>query len=336
MSKLLLPDDPIAARAIEWMVQLGSGDASPADFTAYQQWRNQDARHEAVAARLESSLNLFNRLPVDARATNARLLQASPHSSLQLEGRRRLLSSALGLGMFAVASGLVMNRYQPVTGLLADVATGTGERKTIALPDGSELVLNARTVVDWVFKPDVRQLCLRAGELIATVAPDSYRPFEIITSVGSVRAVDHVGFRAGNSLLLVRQYEGSSLVSAMKSALLLQTNQGQQQTLNEGASARFSASGIALETIAASSIGAWVDGFIELHDRPLAELIVALRAYRPGVLRVAPAAAQLRVTGSFSLDKSDKTLAALVQVLPIEVKYNTGYWVSIDKRVSAS
>ncbi|WP_323815930.1 FecR domain-containing protein [Cellvibrio sp. NN19] len=331
MSKLLLPCDPIAAQAIEWMVQLGSGDASPADFTAYQQWRNQDARHEAAAARLESSLNLFNRLPVDARATNARLLQASSQSPLQLEGRRRLLSSALGLGMFAVASGLVMNRYQPATGLLADAATGTGERKNITLPDGSELILNARTVVDWVFKPDVRQLCLRSGELIATVAPDSYRPFEIITAEGSVCA----GALADDSRLLVRQDKGSSLVSAMKSALLL-THKDEQQALDEGASARFSASGITLETIAASSIGAWVDGFIELHDRPLAELIIALRDYRPGVLRVSPAAAQLRVTGSFSLDKSDQTLAALVQVLPIEVKYNTGYWVSIDKRESAS
>ncbi len=331
MSKLLLPDDPIAARAIEWMVQLGSGDASPADFTAYQQWRKQDSRHEAAAARLETSLNLFNRLPADTQASSLRLLQ----SPVQSKERRRLLSSALGLGMFAVASGLVMNRYQPVTGLLADAATGTGERKTIALPDGSELVLNARTVVDWVFKPDVRQLRLRSGELIATVAPDSYRPFEIITAEGSVRAGVDAGVHAANSRLLVRQDEGSSLVSAMKSALLL-IHKDEQQPLDEGASARFSASGIVLESIAASSIGAWEDGFIELHDRPLAELITALRAYRPGVLRVSPAAAQLRVTGSFSLDKSDQTLAALVQVLPIEVKYNTGYWVSIDKRELAS
>ncbi len=324
MNNVLMPDDPIVARAIDWLVLLGSGDACPADSAAFQQWRAQDPRHDAAAARLELSLKLFDRLPADKRASSARLLQTKPHS----EQRRHLLTGVLGVGLLALGSGLVLHRYQPVSGLLADASTGTAERQKITLPDGSELLLNARSTVDWEFKPNTRKIHLRAGEVIARVAPDAHRPFEIITTEGTIRAFD--------ARFLVQQDSCSSLVSAMESSIQLQTHQGKELHLKAGNSARLTASEITLEPRAASSFGAWEDGFIELHDRPLAELVTALRAYRPGVLRISPAAAQLRITGSFSLDKSDQTLAVLPQVLPIEITYNTGYWVSIDMRTPAT
>lgn len=43
-----------------------------------------------------------------------------------------------------------------------------------------------------------------------------------------------------------------------------------------------------------ASASAWEDGFLEVHDRPLEEVIAALRAYRPGLLRVSAAAGRLR------------------------------------------
>jgi len=40
----------------------------------------------------------------------------------------------------------------------------------------------------------------------------------------------------------------------------------------------------------------------------------------------------LRVTGSFPLDDSERTLAALAEALPIRISRRTDYWVSIDLR----
>ncbi|WP_243457380.1 FecR/PupR family sigma factor regulator [Ottowia testudinis] len=57
------PTDPIAARAIAWMVQLRSGEASAADHAAFDAWRRADPRHEAAATRMERALGRLNELP---------------------------------------------------------------------------------------------------------------------------------------------------------------------------------------------------------------------------------------------------------------------------------
>ena len=38
------------------------------------------------------------------------------------------------------------------------------------------------------------------------------------------------------------------------------------------------------------------------------------------------------MTGTFSLDDSNRTLAALAESLPVTVQRRTDYWVSIDLR----
>ncbi|MCS5514721.1 hypothetical protein NWF32_01095 [Pseudomonas qingdaonensis] len=67
-------------------------------------------------------------------------------------------------------------------------------------------------------------------------------------------------------------------------------------------------------------LDAWMEGRLEVDDASLGSVIDALRPYRYGVLRVSPAAAQLRVFGVFPLDDSDRALQSLAQVLPISVE----------------
>ena len=54
---------------------------------------------------------------------------------------------ALAIG-FAAA---VAERHVPLSGLLADHATRTGERRSVTLPDGSRVVLNTRSAIDVEF-----------------------------------------------------------------------------------------------------------------------------------------------------------------------------------------
>ena len=65
-------------------------------------------------------------------------------------------------------------------------------------------------------------------------------------------------------------------------------------------------------------------------------VVAALRAYRRGMLRVSPAAAQLRVLGTFPLDDTDLALKALADTLPITVdRYRSGWMVVIDVKPGA-
>ncbi|PBD21189.1 iron dicitrate transport regulator FecR, partial [Pseudomonas aeruginosa] len=77
---------------------------------------------------------------------------------------------------------------------------------------------------------------------------------------------------------------------------------------------------------------AWLDGRLEVRDRPLGEVLEALRAYRRGIISVADDAAALRVSGIYPLDDSGAALALLEQSLPIRLDYHGPYWVSIASR----
>jgi len=76
----------------------------------------------------------------------------------------------------------------------------------------------------------------------------------------------------------------------------------------------------------------WREGVLRLDDRPLGELLHELRRYRPGVLRWSPELEQLRVTGTFRLDDTDRVLALLAASLPLQVQARTRFWVSLVGR----
>ncbi len=313
--------DGVAAQAIAWAVQMRSGAVTAAECAAFEAWRQRDPRHAAAAEKLERALGPLQTLPEGLAPR-----QAMRRSLLAQPARRSALRNSLGVAFVGIGGGLLWaNDRRPLSALGADFVTGTAQRRVVVLADGSRLWLNARSVVNQDFDGSMRRLQLRAGELIVDVAKDSAaRAFIVQTAQGSVRAL--------GTRFLVRQQEGSSLVAVLHSAVRIAPADGDALTLTQGQSARFTARGASRETLSPLTASAWEDGFVEVHDRPLQDVVDALRPYRSGLLRVSPQAARLRVTGSFSLDDSERTLAALAAVLPITVHRRTGWWVGIDLR----
>ncbi|QEI06618.1 FecR family protein [Pigmentiphaga aceris] len=310
--------DPIAAQAIAWAVHLRSGEATLRDRADFDTWRKADPRHEAAATHMEHALGRIRELP-DSSAGR----QAMRRSLLPSANRRRGLRNTLSLLLAGGALGLLWaERQRPLSALVADFTTGTGERRVIALPDGSRLWLNARSVVDMDFDGGMRRLHLRSGELIVDVAQDAARAFVVHTAQGRVHAL--------GTRFMVSQHEGSTLVAVLHSSVRIEPLHGAAINIKQGQSARFTAQGATLDAMTPRAASAWTDGFVEVHDRSLEEVVDALRPYRTGLLRVSPQAARLRITGSFPLDDSDRTLAALEQALPITVQRRTDWWVSID------
>lgn len=315
-------DDPVVAAAIEWMVLLRSGEAGAAEHESFAQWRRSDARHEAAAARLEQALGAIQALPdaMPARDSARRVLLVS-------SSRRKLLRNTLALLIVGGGAGLLAQRVTPLRDMTADLHTSTGERKHVRLADGSEIWLNARSAADVDFGTDARRIRLRDGEIVVDVAHDAQRPFIVQTPQGSMRAL--------GTRFLVRQEEGGTVLAVLHSSVRIDTAEGHSSVLHAGQSARFDAVDIVPMETPAAAATAWTGGLIEVRDRPLGEVIAALRRYRFGFLRVTPQAAALRVTGIFSLDDSERTLAALAETLPIAIRRRTDYWISID-RVDAS
>lgn len=309
--------DGVIDNATRWIVLLRSGHASEADWQAYRQWRAQDPRHEQLCAQLETRLGVF-KVPI-AQGVSGKVLQqalTTPGTS-----RRKLLQGALACTGVALGASLLVSQRTALGELTADVSTGTAERRTVSLPDGSELFLNAKSAVDLDFSGPHRIVRLLDGELRVKVAVNPATPFQLVTP----QALIHVL----GSDLTVREREGQGLVVALKGALQI-VRQGletlQLQTGHEVSYDRYGFSPVRVMSLGAA---AWVDGLLEVRDVPLVQIIEALRPYRGGVLRIDPAVAELRVSGMFRLDKTEQVLDTLARTLPIQVLRRSDYWVTV-------
>ena len=314
--------DSTTRAAIDWMLRLESGNASPSERQVFKAWLAQSPEHLAAWQRVAGVLkapvadlqSVERRSPGQLQAARRALLSGtSPSGKNALRGSLLLL--LLGLG----AAGLV-NRVTPLTGLMADQHTGTGERKTIELADGSLLTLNARSAVDIEFSNGQRRVRLREGELQVDVAADAGRPFVVATAQGQVQAL--------GTRFMVRQGADESLASVQQHSVQLDTLGGQQRRIDTGQAEAFTANQIDPQTPTSRSQADWLQGRVELHDEPLSALVEALRPYQTGVLRISPEAARVRVFGVFALDNTAQTLSALAQTLPIKVT-RYGPWLTL-------
>ncbi|WP_425929779.1 DUF4880 domain-containing protein [Pseudomonas sp. NyZ201] len=300
-------------QATHWIVLLRSGQASDAERQAFLAWRARDPRHEELCLRLERTLGVFQ-VPI-AQGIDGGVLQRALDAP---SSRRKVLQRAL------LGAGLMIGGGWSLTptfdSLSADFSTGIGQRQTVQLDDGSELVLNAQSAVDVQFDSQRRLLKWRDGEGLLRVAADR-RPFILQTSGGEVYGRD--------ARILLRDRDSQCRVGAMQAPLQIVTRGGDRLQLQPGQEVTFDRLRFGRVQALRSGDSAWVNGLLEVRGSPLSEVIEALRPYRHGVLRLDPAIADLRVSGLYRLDQSDVVLEALSRTLPIRINRRSDYWVTL-------
>ncbi|MGY2439893.1 FecR domain-containing protein [Pseudomonas sp. SDO52101_S400] len=314
------PDETLIDEAAQWMALLQSGDVSLQERAAFDAWRTADPRHQQIIEQMGGGLNLL-------RHSNLRGLprESVLHSLNAPSGsRRRFISGSLGVLGIAVLAGLLGRRYGwlPEAG---ELSTGTGERRQFTLEDGSALTLNARSRVVPRFDSVERLLALRSGELLVDVAKNLARPFVVET--------DHGRMRALGTKFLVQRGEDSTRLVMLHSQVEVVTAGGARQLVEAGESLLFNGQEILALERSKGQESAWVQGRLEVRDRPLSEVIDSLRSYRRGILHLSPEVAGLRLSGLYPLDDSDRTLQLLERSLPIRVTWHNPYWVSIEARL---
>lgn len=318
VSAVAVSPDAALEAAIDWMVQMRSGTMTDAERRRFDAWRAADPRHHAAWAQVSGALNAaFEPL---RRSGSAQLADAA----LRVRpNRRRALRNALGLLIAAGAGAAIVNRQIPLATLTADLRTGTGERKTFFLPDGSELTLNARSAVNVAYGNSERRILLQAGALFARAMHDA-TPFVASTEDGQART-------AGAQFMLARETEGST-VAVIEHSVDIINAAGSRATVAAGTGLRFTRQSIDAPRAQLSDLAAWRSGMLVARDVSLGEVIDAMRPYRRGLVRVSGAAARLRVLGAFSLDDTDGMLLSLAQTLPIAVRRFSDLLVMVETR----
>ncbi len=310
MSATLDIKDPVASQAIEWMVLLRSGEVSAREIAEFEGWRKADPRHEAACQRLERALGKMTACPVDAAARK---------TLLKPVGRRRAMLGLLGLAGAAWTTQRLLADDAPAQ-WLADLKTGTGKRHRLALAEDGHLLLNACSAINIDQAAGHTKIELISGEVMLREVRGRIQ----------VQAAEGLVAARGADFAVRRSAQGLR-VAVLRGELALQPRVGRGQRVRAGELALMDArSTQLLDGRSAEAATAWVDGVLQVRDQPLAEVVAALRDYRPGLIHIDEAAAALRVSGSFPLDDTDRSLRAIAQTLPVRIRMTTPYWVTIE------
>ncbi len=300
----------VAEQAVHWLIESQGDDFDPAQQQALQRWLQADHEHQRAWAHIQQ---VNQRLRGVASPVVHATLQAPPSPA-----RRRALKALLLLGV-ASATGLGLQSHNPLPGLMADYRSPLGQRRRMQLDDGSVLQLNTRSAADVRFDGQQRQVRLREGELALDVLDDP-RPLVLRTDQGALQ-LDSGRYN-------VREFEGFSLVSVFSGKASVAG-----QALLAGQRARFTPLGWQAIAPVDRNSGAWVDGMLVASQMRLGDFLAELGRYRQGQLGCSESIADLRVSGSYPLDDSERILQMLEVALPVRVRRFTRYWVTLEARV---
>jgi transmembrane sensor len=324
---------PVVDAAVEWLVHLWSGTATPETRADWQRWRAADPQHEQAWQHIEATnarLRGHSAAGMLTAATAVTTL-ASPASPR----RRHALRGISGLAI-AGAAGWLGYEQLPWRGWGADLRTAKGEQRRSTLPDGTRIVLNTGSALDVRYTDGLRRLHLHDGEVLITTAHDGAatppRPFVVDTPAGRIRALGtRFTVRHGGSVGAGDDRSDTTEVAVFEGAVELSPvhHPGATVRLDAGQSARLTAGGATAPAPATAEQPAWAEGVLVASDMRLADFVAELRRYRSGVVTVHPEVAHLRLSGVFPLADTDRILQSLAQVLPVEVRVPVRYWVRI-------
>lgn len=303
-------------QALAWFVRLRSGDATEGDRTRFKAWLGASAEHRTQYQRLANIWTDLDGLPDPRKA---------PVTECRRIPRRRFLAAGAAFGGLAVAAGVAT---WP-TLWSGDFRSGTGERRVVTAPDGSQIELDAASSVSVDFTGERRRLHLLQGRAMFTVARDPKRPFEVACETGVTRAL--------GTVFVIHRRATDVAVSVQESAVMVSMvtdhAPGDAVQVSAGESLIYQSGGLGpVRRIDVEAEMSWRRGKLLFRDRPLGDVVADLNRYRPGQIVIWDSELQnLRVDGIFDMANADAALEAIVSTLPVRATRLSRYLVLLRR-----
>lgn len=298
--------------AAQWHARLGAQPSCSLTRQQWQTWHTQNELHQWAWQRLE-------RLQAELQGLPGPLARRALGTSVAQPNRRTLLKGlALGLGV----SGLAWTGYRQTPIWLADQRTGTGERRSLTLEDGTRLTLNTASAVDIRYDRTQRLIVLQAGEILVETGKDP-RPLMVRSAHGEMRAL--------GTRFSVRQYRDRTELNVLEHAVAVRnTPAGKEVQVDAGMRLSFNHEPLPAAQPADPNQAEWRNGRLVIDDWRLDRTLSELQRYRSGILSCADEVAGLRLSGAYPLDDTDRALAAIAQALPVRIDSRTRLWIRVQ------
>jgi transmembrane sensor len=296
--------------AAQWFVRLQDSQLSVEERDRFDAWRAEHPEHQYEFDVLQGLWSATDLVP---RARLQALCEAPPVRSK----RRPVLRYALAASVLAVALGLGLfgglnhsARYD------AEFSTALGERRQVALPDGSVMDLNSRSVVAVRYEKGLRGVELKQGEAMFSVEHDTSRPFVVAAGAGQVTVT-------GTRFDVRRDDDQTRVVVEAGTVKVQGRSPDEIVTLTAGLGTQIDVQGLVAAAYAVNpeELTAWRTGKLVFNDATLGEVAREVSRYREQPLRVStPAVSNLRLTSVFKATDTDALLKALPHILPVALR----------------
>ena len=328
--------------AAEWCARLSDGPLGPRDRQSFQAWLDSGPEHPAL---FERTVVAWTAIEDQAAQPELLRMRGDALESIHRAGRRRWnRPTAMWRQALAIAACLLLLiggggwwRYAPTS-----YRTGTGERRVIALADGSTISLDAATRVDVRYLGDRRELWLDQGRAKFSVAHDPLRPF-------SVQAGDRMVIATGTQFSVeklsgevrVVLYDGHVAVMdtsrpTPRPLAIGPTRAPSEQALAPGRELiipdavpvmlasreqmQSSAPPLAhiLQVDPGRTLG-WEAGILEFADEPLGDAVERMNRYGTHKLRIADASVRaMPISGQFEGGNTAAFVEGVTSVFPVK------------------
>jgi len=313
--------DAIAREAAEHFARWRG--AAPSQRRARDAWLLQDDRH---AAAYDDLRRLWDRTGELAGDAELQALKSADLAALRRSRRfrpQRLMAVAAMLVALLGGGYLVADRFtQPPVAV--EYATALGERRTQAMPDGSNVVLNTDSAMAVRYSRQHRIVELRQGEAQFDVARDAARPFVVQVGTDTITAL--------GTRFQVRREPDSTRVTLLEGSVAV-THGDERYVLRPNERAILSArTGVSIAPIDPGFATGWLDGWLLFRGAPLAEVIAEANRYSEQKLRLGdPRLADVELSGNFHAGDNASIADAASLILPVRVERHGGDLVLVPQ-----
>lgn len=292
--------------ALAWLVRVNDPEFSA--WEDWEAWLARDPRHGATYWRLAArDAELAAQLPERAAGPATPARAGGP-----VRARRLWLAAAAATAVVVVAGGLGLWGAGDQV-----VSTGPGERRAVALADGTVLHLDGSTRLE-LHRRDGRRARLVEGRVLAEVVHDARRPFvlaigdDVVTDLGTVFDVTRL--------------EGGLRVAVAEGLVQVEVDE-HFATLGAGESLTARGGRVSRQAVSTADVDGWRRGRLAYRDAALAVVAADLSRALGRKVEVAPGIADRRFTGSLAVADDDGDLRARLELLfGVRIEESRGAW----------